>query len=539
MCVEWECKSGTTANGCELKTFIPVHNCQPLPSGYFTLVNNLLDYFSDPINSLAWTSFNSTKFDQAAPAIFNPNTPGCNSQCPSGVYHFFDTISMNNNLQPTHPYYINTGPCSSWGDFVNQVNLQPGINNYLMQNYSPGTTAQQILHDVWTIPNNSDTTIEISPFMPCICVDEECDCFPLNGTGRTPTQNYYTTSAACSAHCCNDEWYCHTGAVPLPNDSQQLVSTQPCVCLQNPPPGVQTFPTELDCKQYPKNCCLPQYYDCPNGFCVSLIPGTVGPYSTPAACAAAVAMGDCAPIEDGWNCQTDGPGPIVIPTCVPCVGGGCQYNSSTAAGPPYFGNSLAQCQFYCEGENGPCIKCCMDDLGAVYSLSLTANPCKCPIGTTEVPAPCKEPCPFPVSCIDGFTYNWSTCECECDQQICPQGWYWDLHDCECKYDVLPSKLKAIDVTREQAELVVEIAEYYNLPIRFVAQDVSDATDRLETLKTKGFKGEDCIYCTNNIPGVCLYTGCLSLDNTKWLVGAETKILCYVDGLPLYSQVDGA
>ncbi|GAF69438.1 unnamed protein product, partial [marine sediment metagenome] len=386
VCVEWECISAVTAVNCEMKASIPVMNCQPLPNGYGTLVNNLLDYFSNPANSLTWTSFSMTKYDQSAPAIYNPNTPNCNSYCNTGVWHYFDTISMSNDLSPTHPYYINTGPCNSWGDFINQVNLQPGINNYLMVNYSPNTSAQDILHDVWTIPGNSDTLIRISPFQPCICVSEDCHCDPLNGTGRTPTQNYYTTSAACSADCCSDEWYCHTGAVPQSIGwpfNTTIGTTQPCTCLQNPPQGVQTFPTELACKQYPQNCCLPQYYDCPNGYCQSLTPGTVGPYSTAAACAAAVSNGDCAPMDEAWNCtwvEDDAPTPTPTGSfqCLPCVGGGCQYTPATAAGPPYFGNALAQCQYYCEGENGPCIKCCMDDFGAVYSLSLTANPCKCP-----------------------------------------------------------------------------------------------------------------------------------------------------------------
>ena len=398
VCVEWECISGLTANFCEMKTPIPVQNCQPLPNGYSTLVNNLLSYFSNQANSVTWTNFNTTKFDQTAPGVYNSQTPLCNSQCNAGVWHYFDTISMENDLNPQHPYYINTGPCSSWGDFINQVNLQPGINNYLMVNYSPNSTAQDILNDVWTIPGNSDTLIRISPFQPCICVDDPCHCDELVGTGRTPTQDYYTTSAACSANCCDYQWYCHSGAVPIVAGAP-LGTTPPCTCLQsnNILPGVQTYQSELACKQYPKNCCLPQYYDCPNGYCVSLVPGNIGPYATANACAQAVANGDCGPVQDGWNCKwvlDDAPGPTSAGSfqCVQCYGLGCQYTPVTAAGAPYWGNAHAQCLYYCEGENGPCIKCCMDHFGSVYSLSLTANPCKCPINTIEVPAPCDGPC---------------------------------------------------------------------------------------------------------------------------------------------------
>ena len=88
-------------------------------------------------------------------------------------------------------------------------------------------------------------------------------------------------------------------------------------------------------------------------------------------------------------------------------------------------------------------------------------------------------------------------------------------------------------------MVVEIAEYYNIPIGVVAIDLSKAVDKLEALKNKGFKGDDCVYCTDNIPGVCLYNGCLSLEYTDSDDETKTKIICYVDGLPIYSRPDGA
>ena len=74
VCVEFECISAVTAVNCEMKLPIPVQNCQPLPNGYGTLVNNLLAYFSNQANSVTWTNFNTTKYDQSAPSIFNNQT---------------------------------------------------------------------------------------------------------------------------------------------------------------------------------------------------------------------------------------------------------------------------------------------------------------------------------------------------------------------------------------------------------------------------------------------------------------------------------
>ena len=531
VCVEWECISGITSSGCNTKTAIPVHNCQPLPGGYGSLVVNLLDYFSNNLNNLTWTSFNSTKFDQTAPSVYNPQTPDCNAMCTQGVWHYFDTIEMNNNLQPTHQYYINTGPCSSWGDFIIQLNLQPGINNYLMQSYSPTNSSYaDVIKDVQNIPENERTDVTISNMNPCICIDKPCDCYELIGTGRTPTQDYYTTSASCLTQCCVEEWYCE----PDNNNHQ-------CECLFGTPPlGATLYPSQNHCKKDVLNCCKPQWYDCPNGWCVSLIPGVVGPYATAAACTAAVQAGKCDEIhgENGYDCISLEPGPTTISTqaCVGVSNGG-QYTPTTALGAPWFGNAYAQCQHYCEGENKPCEKCCVDKFGQQFMLTPTTNPCKCPVNTIEIPIPCGgTPCPHPVECIAGFIYNWSTCECECEQnQSCAIGHHWSYIKCKCVPDII---IGPIDLILEEAEMVVQISDYYNLPIPVVVKDLSDSVDKLERLRKSGFRGDGCVYCTDNIQGVCLYNGCLSLEDLG--VGEKpTKIMCYKDGLPIYSRVDGA
>ena len=87
-------------------------------------------------------------------------------------------------------------------------------------------------------------------------------------------------------------------------------------------------------------------------------------------------------------------------------------------------------------------------------------------------------------------------------------------------------------------MVVAISDYYNIPIGVVAEELSKAVDKLETLKSRGFKGDGCEYCDDPQNGVCLFNGCLTLEDLEDRF-KPTSILCYVDGIPLYSRPSGA
>ena len=524
ICVEYECISGSSSNItiCEAKQSIPVSNCNVLPIGLGQLTTNILNYFS---NFLPQASFSAYKYDQEAPAYYIQGSQCSGVVCNQSVYHYFDSISYSNGWPAGHQYNINTGPQTSWANFITSLNQSNGINNYLMVNYSPNTSYSTILSALSDIPGENPGRVQLGTITPCICKSEDCHCPQIPGTGHTPTQNYYSTSAACEIECCEDEWYCNTK--PLTG----------CECqMGTPPPGAPTYPSLLACKQNTQNCCKNQWYDCPNGACVSLIPGTIGPYATPADCTAAVAAGMCSPEGPSYNCQTEGPGPVVIPTCVPCLGQACQFTPVTAAGAPFFGNALAQCQSQCEGETPICWKCCMNKFGQIYQLLLNDPICKCKLDDIEVPCDGSGPCPNPVSCADGWTYNWSTCQCDCDQyQSCLPGYIWDVDNCGCKPNG-PSG--PIDVVHAPSEMVVAISDYYNIPIGVVAEELSKAVDKLETLKSRGFKGDGCEYCDDPQNGVCLFNGCLTLEDLEDRF-KPTSILCYVDGIPLYSRPSGA
>ena len=525
VCLEYECVSGSSSNlsACEMKQTIPVANCNILPIGLGTLTNNLLNYFSNPANGVNQASFSAYKYDQQAPTLFNPNTPFCNgTACNQSVYHFFNYISYNNGWPAGHQFHINTGPQTSWGNFITALNQSNGINNALMVNYSPNANLATIQGALSDVPGSG--RIELGPISPCLCENVDCHCPQIPGTGHTPTQNYYPTSAACMTDCCEDVWYCEN------NHGN-------CECkFGTPALGSPTYSSLLDCKQDPINCCKNQWYDCPGGFCVSLIPGTIGPYATAADCTAAVAAGICDPDQPSYNCQTESPGPVVIPTCVPCIGAGCQFTPVTAAGAPFFGDALAQCQSQCEGETPICWKCCMNKFGQIFQLTLNHPTCKCPVNTVEVPCDGTGPCPYPVSCAPGWTYNWNTCQCDCDQyQSCLPGYIWDVDNCGCKPN---NDDGPIDVTHSPSEMVVAVSDYYNIPIGVVAEEVSKAVDKLEDLKARGFKGDGCEYCDDPQNGVCLFNGCLTLEDLEDRF-KPTTIICYVDGLPLYSRPSGA
>ena len=72
----------------------------------------------------------------------------------------------------------------------------------------------------------------------------------------------------------------------------------------------------------------------------------------------------------------------------------------------------------------------------------------------------------------------------------------------------------IDVTHSPSEKVVAVSDYYNLPIGVVAEELSKAVDKLEDLKARGFKGDGCEYCDDPKDGVCLFNGCLTLEDLE-------------------------
>ena len=59
------------------------------------------------------------------------------------------------------------------------------------------------------------------------------------------------------------------------------------------------------------------------------------------------------------------------------------------------------------------------------------------MGTVEVQCDGSGPCPYPVSCMPGYYYDWTLCECVCEQsQSCIPGYHWSFKECECVPNVI-------------------------------------------------------------------------------------------------------
>ena len=113
--------------------------------------------------------------------------------------------------------------------------------------------------------------------------------------------------------------------------------------------------------------------------------------------------------------------------CIPVLGSSGQYPTQ------------AQCLIPCCGPD-PCKKCCMNSQGGVIMMSPNANPCKCPLGFTDVSCNPHSPCHPNVSCAFGYHWSYTHCRCVCDQQPCPWNWSWDDVTCNCVPNIMANKL---------------------------------------------------------------------------------------------------
>ena len=463
-CREWECVAGAqSSDDCAMNTFLnidwsslPYYPPTPNPQGSPGSMNMVMaQYFADPINGLQHSNVNNYKFtDQVAPTIWGILAPQYHcevgaqhwtspttTQPPYGVYSLgIPTlqgpagvasgfrVSGTPNAGGTTPSMPGTtayvtwpgphglGACcyfDTWADLISSLNAI-NCNNVL-------TNQPLTLMDSFMVVRSSiigyfdiyAAGIDL-PAGRCLCTGAACSCTEWQGTGFT---NFHTSESDCIAAanaipCCtppNNLWYCEPG--------HSHAGQQNCVCVQGPGGIYQTL---NDCKQDVHNCCDPHYYDCidqgtPQANCVGLANNTPGPYQTAQQC-----YDDCP--KTGYNCQfvlDDGPAGSSSGAyqCLTCFGTACQYTYITSAGAPYFGDALAQCQANCPGPN--CWKCCMDKNGWITQLSPSLPPgqCICPKGTVEVLCDGTGPCPYPVSCAPGFSYNWSLCRCVCDPDM--------------------------------------------------------------------------------------------------------------------------
>ena len=125
--------------------------------------------------------------------------------------------------------YANTGYYTEYIDKLAVIHVNPA-NGYLAPNFSPVDNWNGFISQIMsstagnpplnTLVTNNSTFAEISTAVQqntkyrviiinsaCTCVAAPCECVPVIGPG-----GQYTTSAACSADCCDTSWRCITGS---------------------------------------------------------------------------------------------------------------------------------------------------------------------------------------------------------------------------------------------------------------------------------------------------------------------------------------
>ena len=566
-CREWECVAGVqSSDDCAMNTFLNI-DWLSLPYYGGSMNMTMARYFADPINGLQHNDVNNYKFtNQVAPTAYGltpsqfhcevgaqPWTSPTTTQPPYGVYSpsmpvggvfgtgtgllvagnptTFGSTPSFPNATSTHtwpgPNAASGGGCffDTWADLITGCNMI-GLNHYTTNN---PLTLNDTFDDVDTsivthfrLLTNTGITL---PGDRCLCSGTACSCTEWQGTGYT---NFHTSESDCIAAatatpCCippTNLWYCE------PGHAHAGTGTQDCVCVQGPG---GTYASLDACKQDTHNCCDPHYYDChnpgtPSAGCVGLILGSIGPYQTAAAC-------DAGCPKSGYNCEwvlDDSPVPTTSGSyqCVGCYGTACQYTYVTSAGAPYFGDALAQCQSNCPGNN--CWKCCMDHWGWITQLSPSLPPhqCKCPMNTVEVLCDGTGPCPHPVSCVAGYSYNWSLCRCVCEPDMsCALGYHWDYDVCTC----VPNIVGPANFVGPQGEVLESISEFTQKTVRSLINEFVETVELLQYYRDHNYDGDICGQCTDGTQGTCFVNGCLYLTDTE-NVGWKSLL---VDGTEAY------
>jgi len=536
-CKEWECIPGINfTNSCSGQTLLNIDwTSTPLgTNGFFD--QKQLSYIADSANGLQFQDVTQYKwFNQNGPVsnsnsyCTHPFTSG-NTTMQFDLRPFLAIVTTNNSFSQNNAVFTNadnynpsTLACdstgcrfSTWAQLVTGCNIM-GVTDWFGNPITLSNTYMEVRSAIsshWGIVGSILRLYSNA----CLCYGNACSCLTVAGTGHTG--NYYTDFNSCNIAananpCCTlptDYWYCQPGL----NTQNGLQGN--CTCIQGITAGQPgAYPTLADCKASTGNCCDNHWYDCldqgtPQAGCVGLANNAVGQYQTYIDC-----YHDCDKL--GYNCEivddgpgNSGPGGSGYLSCVPCVGITCQYTYLTAAGAPYYGDPLAQCQDSCPGKD--CWKCCMDKNGWITQLSPALSPiqCVCPKGTVEVQCDGSGPCPHPVSCIPGYVYNWTYCKCVCEPNMsCAPGYHWSYDACTC----VPNIIGPVDFVGSQGEVLQSMANFKHQPgERPIINEFIKGVQLLEYMTTKGYYlgSDECSHCTDGTQGICVLDGCLYFPN---------------------------
>jgi len=545
-CREWECISGTpNYNTCSGQTFLNIDwlntatNYTPTVNG--GLLGLVLAYFADSTNGLQYQVVSDyIHTNQLPPQWGNHCTVGNQPWTPAGVnatYGLYrpQRISAAHNSQSDTAFRFtnatNYDPVTQtcvgsgcyfdrWADLITGCQMEGVINAYTQLPINLNSSLMEVKLSLAIHFGAQGAIVRLTCYnadpafsCPCYCSGTACYCNEVPGTGHT---NYWSSQSDCDAAanatpCCvppDELWYCE------PQHTHPGGPQSNCICVQGPA-GIHY--SLQDCKDFTGNCCDRHYYDClnqgtPQAGCVGLANNVVGQYQTAQLC-----DDDCPKV--GYNCEwvlDDSPIPTTSGSwgCISCVGVTCQYTYLTAAGTPYFGDALAQCQSNCPGHS--CWKCCMDHNGWITQLlpSLPPAQCNCPAGSVEVLCDGSGPCPHPVSCIPGYTYSWTLCQCVCEPNMsCAVGYHWSYTLCTC----VPNIIGPVDFVGSQGEVLQSISEFVYQPVKSIINTLMDGVELLEYYTKKNYSfGGECNHCTDGTEGICVLDGCLYfVDYTKY------------------------
>ena len=417
----WECSPAAYINNCSGAT-------QQLP---YPLVNNAttaMDYIANSINGLQQSSFNTITWGM-------PPYQTTLSVCTGSQGEYLHRIAFIR-----HPQVFGNVPYYTWDSFLFAAVLSGAIPAPLS-----GLQNSSFLQVNNLFYQHTNSYIAVLVGKPCLCYTTDCYCYEIQGTTGT-----YASQAQCIPPCCEveDGYQCEQG-----------MGCFPCIGAGCPFTG----PTALqDCQAA---CPIQHYYDCDDlGYCVGLLNGVWGPYTT-----------------------------------------------------------YQQCLLNCPGEDKPCDKCCRDDAGALIQLAPWLDPCKCPIGWTEVECDSHEPCVQNVSCAQGYHWSWVECRCVCTQNVsCAPGYSWSYDTCKCEPIVIGPHdddhvLQAL--VGGEGEIIVKVAEYIGKPVQEVTFELYKVIEELEFLR-RGNDSENnakrCLGCggTDESIAICFFTGCLSYVKYK-------------------------
>ena len=188
-----------TYDSCDMKTLLP-----PAVVGTYTSI----EYFQSPITTPIGIGNSNNMRD----ATF------------SNYSYFGQSQLLTNQCS-----YGNTGYYTEYIDRIDVIHTNP-VNGYLAPNFAASTTWNSFISQIMsctvgnpplnTVVDINSTFAEISSALQqvtkfkaiivnsaCTCVAAPCECIPIIGPS-----GQYTTSAACSADCCDTSWKCITGS---------------------------------------------------------------------------------------------------------------------------------------------------------------------------------------------------------------------------------------------------------------------------------------------------------------------------------------